>query len=366
MKVPFLDLGATYKELKGDLDSAYFRVMDSGHYIMGPEVKSFEKEFAQYCGSAYCAGVSNGLDALVLLLRAYEIGPGDEVIVPSNTFIATWLAVTAVGAKPVSVAPATGSFNIDPDKIEKAITPKTKAIMPVHLYGIPCEMDKIMTIAGRHGLIVIEDAAQAQGAAFQGKKAGALGHAAAFSFYPGKNLGAYGDAGAITTNDQNIFDKVCHLRNYGSAEKYVHKYQGYNFRLDEMQAAFLRVRLSALPGWNEKRKQIAKQYFEAFNQMPLELPPQDSEKVSSSWHLFVVQVKNREEVQKYLADQGVMTLVHYPLPPSAQAAYGDKSQYVELESYDASRLLSLPIGPHMTAEMVQKTITTLKEFYKTV
>ncbi len=365
MLVPFLDLGATYKELKTEIDEAYFRVMNSGHYILGKEVESFEKEFAQYCGTSYCAGVSNGLDALVLLLRAYGVGEGDEVIVPSNTFIATWLAVTAVGATPVSVAPAPGTYNIDPEKISSAITAKTKVIMPVHLYGAPCEMDKIMKIASEHNLIVIEDAAQAQGATFKGKRAGNLGHAAGFSFYPGKNLGAYGDAGAITTNDPKIFEKVCHLRNYGSPEKYVHKYQGHNFRLDELQAAFLRTKLRHLENWNQKRKVIAKQYFEGLAGLDLTLPAQDSESASSSWHLFVVQTSRRDELRKYLAEKGITTLVHYPIAPAKQEAYEAKGSFVEKEAYDATGVLSLPIGPHMTTEMWKLVISEVVNFFKT-
>lgn len=363
MQVPFLDLGATYKELKSELDEAYFRVMNSGHFILGKEVEAFEREFAQYCGSSYCVGVSNGLDALVLLLRAYDVGPGDEVIVPSNTFIATWLAVTAVGATPVSVAPAPGSFNIDPEKILKAITPKTKVIMPVHLYGIPCEMDQIMKIAGDHGLIVIEDAAQAQGAVYKGKKAGNLGHAAGFSFYPGKNLGAYGDAGAITTSDQRIYEKVCILRNYGSPERYVHKYQGYNFRLDEMQAAFLRVRLKHLPSWNDKRKVLVNQYFDALKDIDLQLPPKDSQDVQSSWHLFVVQTPRRDELRSFLAERGIVTLVHYPKSPSGQEAYANTGSFVEETAYDASGLLSLPIGPHMNSEMLACVVKAVADFF---
>ncbi|WP_413561332.1 DegT/DnrJ/EryC1/StrS family aminotransferase [Bdellovibrio sp. HCB209] len=365
MQVPFLDLSATYKELKSELDEVYFRVMTKGHYIMGDELSRFESEFAKYCGAKYCVGVSNGLDALVLLLKAYGIQPGDEVIVPSNTFIATWLAVSSVGAIPVSVAPKADSFNIDPAKISAAITPKTKAVMPVHLYGIPCDMDEINKIAKQYSLVVIEDAAQAQGANYKGKYAGNLGDAAAFSFYPGKNLGAYGDAGSITTNDPVIYEKVLALRNYGSVEKYVHKVQGHNFRLDELQAGFLRVRLAHLSAWNKKREDIAKKYTESFKGLEVKVPVLAAD-VHSSWHLFVVQTNRREELRSFLQQKGITTLIHYPIPPAKQEAYADKESFIETESYDSSQLLSLPIGPQMSAEMVAAVIAGVKSFYNKI
>lgn len=362
MKVPFLDLGATYREQKNDLDKAYFRVMESGHYIMGPELKQFEEEFATYCGTTYGVGVSNGLDALVLLLEAYGISNGDEVIVPSNTFIATWLAVSSVGAIPISVAPASGTFNIDPGRLRSAITKKTKAIIPVHLYGIPCDMDPINSFAKEHGLIVIEDAAQAHGAIYNARKCGNLGHSAAFSFYPGKNLGAYGDAGAITTNDKDIYDKVMHLRNYGSAVKYVHKYQGHNFRLDEIQAAFLRVRLLTIDSWNLKRQLIASFYDAHLSMTPLQLPKVSKEKVSS-WHLYVVSTPHRDELRNFLEARQITTLIHYPVPPAKQDAYSDQSSFVEKEPYEDEGLLSLPIGPHVEMEAPALICRAISEFF---
>ena len=260
MQVPFLDLGRLHQSIRAPLDAAYHRVMDSGWFIMGPELEAFEAEFAQYCEVKHCIGVGNGLEALHLLLRAYGIGPGDEVIVPSNTFIATWLAVTQCGATPVPVEPDVNTHNIDPALIAAAITPRTRAIMPVHLYGQPADMDPINEIAAKHGLIVIEDAAQAQGARYKGRRTGSLGHAAGTSFYPGKNLGALGDGGAVLTSDDAIADKVRQLRNYGSKIKYQHDLAGYNSRLDEMQAAFLRVKLTVLDDWNALRSEIADQY----------------------------------------------------------------------------------------------------------
>ena len=263
--IPFLDLRASYLELKTALDSAFQRVMASGWYILGEELKAFEAEFAEYCNVKYCVGVGNGLDALHLILRAMDIGQGDEVIVPSNTFIATWLAVSYAGATPVPVEPDEATYNIDPSKIEAAITEKTKAIMPVHLYGQPADMDPILKIAARHHLKVIEDAAQAHGARYKGKRTGSLGDAAGFSFYPGKNLGAFGDGGAVTTNDSTLAERVRRLSNYGSQVKYAHDVKGFNSRLDELQAALLRVKLRHLDAWNGRRRQIAAQYLRKLN-----------------------------------------------------------------------------------------------------
>ncbi len=266
MQVPFLNIKAQNVELKAELEAAYTRVMDSGWYILGKEVEAFEAEFASYCGVKYCVGVGNGLEALHLILRAYGIGEGDEVIVPANTYIATWLAVSYAGATPAPVEPDEKTFNINPELIEKAITKKTKAILPVHLYGQCADMDAINEIAKRRGIKVIEDAAQAHGALYKGRKAGSLGHAAGFSFYPGKNLGAIGDAGAVTTNDGELAEKIRLLRNYGSKVKYYNEVKGFNSRLDEMQAAFLRVKLKRLDEWNSRRMQIAKRYFEALKE----------------------------------------------------------------------------------------------------
>src|SRR5262245_46017336 len=271
-QVPFLDLKDTYLEIKDELDAAYQRVMNSGWYILGEEVTAFEKEFAEYCGARHCVGVGNGLEALQLILRAMGIGPGDEVIVPANTYIATWLAVSNAGATVVPVEPDERTFNLDPELIKAAITPKTKAILPVHLYGQPADMDPINEIARRRGLRVIEDAAQAHGACYRNRRAGSLGDAAGWSFYPTKNLGAYGDAGAVTTDDDALADRVRLLRNYGSVSKYYNEEKGINSRLDELQAAFLRVRLKYLAEWNRRRGRIAARYLEELRETDLILP----------------------------------------------------------------------------------------------
>ena len=304
MKVPFLDFIKPYEELGTELDAAYSRFMRSAWYVLGCEVEAFEREFADYCGVTHCVGVGNGLEALHLILRAYGIAAGDEVIVPSNTYIATWLAVSYAGAVPVPVEPDPRTFNINPDKIAAAITPKTKAIMPVHLYGQPADMDPIMCIARKHGLKVVEDNAQSQGARYKGRRTGSLGDAAGNSFYPGKNLGAYGEAGAVTTNDRELADKIRVLRNYGSQKKYFNEVKGYNSRLDELQAAFLREKLKKLDEWNDRRRKVAAHYLTEMVGTPnLTLPfvPEWAEPV---WHLFVVRHPKRDALQQKLADGG--------------------------------------------------------------
>lgn len=348
MKVPFLDLKSPYIELKDELDAAYRRVMESGWYILGQEVEAFEAEFTAYCETKHCIGVANGLDALHLIVRAYGIGPGDEVIVPSNTYIATWLAVTHAGATPVPVEPDDRTYNIDPTKIEQAITPKTKAIMVVHLYGQTADMDPINAIARKHGLKVVEDCAQAHGARYKGRRAGSLGDAAGFSFYPGKNLGAIGDGGAITTSDNELADRLKVLRNYGSLIKYQNDVVGFNSRLDELQAAFLRVKLAKLDEWNERRKQIAAEYLDqlkANTNLVLPFVPDWADPV---WHLFVVRVQKREEVQKKLVEAGIGTMIHYPIPPHLQKAYAElgsvKGRFPIAEIIH-DEVLSLPMGP---------------------
>jgi len=355
MQVPFLDLGRLHQSIREPLDAAYRRVMDSGWFIMGPELEAFEGEFAQYCKVKHCIGVGNGLEALHLLLRAYGIGPGDEVIVPSNTFIATWLAVSQCGATPVPVEPNVSTHNLDPALIAAAITSRTRAIMPVHLYGQPADMDPINEIAARNGLIVIEDAAQAHGASYKGKRAGSLGNAAGFSFYPGKNLGAIGDAGAVTTNDDIIAESIRKIRNYGSHKKYVHDVLGFNSRLDELQAAFLRVKLKYLDLWNERRCEITKQYSTSLKVTNLILPyvPEFADPV---WHLYVVASEARDELQKYLSDKGIATLIHYPIPPHMQKAYinlGYNSGDFPIAEKLANQILSLPMGPHMSDEQIE-------------
>lgn len=352
MKVPFLELKPTYVELRSEIDAAYHRVMDSGHYLLGRELEAFEGEFATYCETKHCIAVGNGLDALHLILRAYEIGAGHEVIVPTNTFIATWLAVSYAGATPVGVEPDPQTYNLDPERIEAAITPRTKAIMPVHLYGQPADMDPINALARKHGLKVIEDSAQAQGARYRGRRTGSLGNAAGHSFYPGKNLGAFSDAGAVTTNDDSLADLVRTLRNYGSKKKYYHDFKGFNSRVDEIQAAILRVKLGKLNEWNARRQALAGKYFKALAGMSgLTLPhvPSWAEPV---WHLFVVRHAQRDALQTKLAEAGVGSLIHYPVAAHLAGAYADlnlpRGTYPLAEDL-ADTVLSLPMGPHVDA-----------------
>lgn len=365
MTVPFLDLQAAYQALQPELDKAFLKVMASGQYLLGNELATFEKEFAAYCGANYCVGVGNGLEALELILKAYGIGPGDEVIVPTNTYIATWLAVTNVGATLVPVEPDPDTYNIDPNLIEPAITTKTKAILCVHLYGQCAQMGLINQVAKKHGLIVIEDAAQAHGAEYKHARAGALGDAAGFSFYPGKNLGAFGDAGAVVTSDATIADKVRILRNYGSAKKYYNVVPGMNSRLDELQAALLRVKLRYLDEWNQRRQKQAAFYLEALaGCQHIKLPAVGAD-VSPVWHLFVIQHPQRDLLQKQLADSGVQTLIHYPVAPHRQQAYAKMADlsFPVSEAIHA-RVLSLPIGPHLTRvqqEQVVSAVLSLEE-----
>ncbi len=353
-KVLFLDLKTPHIELRAELESAFDRTLNSGWYIQGNEVKQFETEFAIYCEADHCIGVGNGLDALHLVLRAYGIGEGDEVIVPSNTYIATWLAASYAGATPIPVEPDARTYNIDPALIEAAITPYTKAIIAVHLYGQPADMDAINTIAKKHGLKVIEDAAQAHGARYKGRRVGTLGDAAGFSFYPGKNLGAIGDGGAVTTNDAALADKVRVLSNYGSKVKYHNEVKGYNSRLDELQAAFLREKLKVLDAWNEKRKQIAAGYLQQLDGSKLGLPyvPEWADPV---WHLFVVRTSQREVLQAHLAEQGIGTMIHYPIPPHLQPAYAEleiKQGSLPIAEAIHREVLSLPMGSHLQSEQV--------------
>src|SRR4051812_32389185 len=337
-----------YEELKAQLDEAYFRFMRSAWYILGREVEAFEQEFAAYCGTKHCIGVGNGLEALHLVLRAYDIGEGHEVIVPSNTYIASWLGVSYAGATPVPVEPNPRTFNLDPNLIEAAITPKTKAIMPVHLYGQPADMDPIMSIARQHGLKVIEDNAQAQGARYKGRRTGALGDAAGHSFYPGKNLGAFGDAGAVTTDDAELADRVRTLRNYGSKKKYYNDFKGYNSRLDELQAAFLRVKLKKLDEWNQRRRSIAELLLSRLPTDELVLPKVPSW-ANPVWHLFVIRHPQRDAFQQALTAAGIGTLIHYPVPPHLSGAYADagwKRGSFPIAEQLANSVLSLPMGPH--------------------
>lgn len=360
--VTFLDLKAINLAREAELKAAFDRVLHSGWYILGEEVKAFEREFADYCEVEHAIGVSNGLDALHLILRAWDIGAGHEVIVPSNTYIATWLAATYAGAVPVPVEPVEGTYNMDPAQIEAAITPNTRAIIAVHLYGQSADMDAIMDIAARHGLKVIEDGAQAHGALYKGRKVGGLGHAAGFSFYPGKNLGALGDAGAVTTNDAELARKIRVLLNYGSQVKYKNEVKGYNCRLDELQAAILRAKLPYLDAENARRTEIAERYSTELAGLPLTLPVVAAD-MASVWHLFVVRAAARATLQESLSKQGVATMIHYPIPPHLQEAYAELA-YKEGDFPIAERIhaevLSLPIGPTMSDEEVTEVIAALK------
>jgi dTDP-4-amino-4,6-dideoxygalactose transaminase len=365
MTIPFLDLKSPYRELRTELDAAYQQVMESGWYILGAEVEAFEQDFAAYCGAKHCIGVGNGLEALHLVLRAYGIGPGDEVIVPANTYVATWLAVSYAGATPVPVEPDARTYNLDPARVEAALTSRTRAIMPVHLYGQPADMAPLMRIARQHSLKIIEDAAQAHGAVYGGKRAGALSDAAGWSFYPGKNLGALGDAGAVTTDDDVLADRVRVLRNYGSRKKYYNELKGYNSRLDPLQAAFLRVKLRHLDDWNHRRRMIVAAYREGLSGIPGLTWPFVPEGVEPSWHLFVVRHLRRDELQQHLTTAGIGTLIHYPVPPHLSQAYGElgfKRGDFPITEDLAATVLSLPMGPHMTGEQVQTVIRAVEGF----
>lgn len=360
--IPFLDLGETYRELKVDLDAAIQRVMSSGWYIQGEEVEAFESEFADYCETKHCVGTANGLDAIHLTLRAYGIGPGDEVIVPSHTFIATWLAVTLSGATPVPVEVRNNAtYNIAPELIKAAITSKTKAIIPVHLYGCAADMSLVMRIAAEHDLKVIEDAAQAHGARYHGCRVGSLGDAAAFSFYPGKNLGAFGDGGAITTNDDVLATKLRSLRNYGSSEKYVHDVVGLNSRLDAIQAAMLRVKLRHLDEWNRRRITLAKCYRQHLAGTKIILPAA-IEGFESVYHLFVICTPQRDMLQAELRDVGIETLIHYPIAPHKQSAYCSMQDYLlPIAEKLSAEVLSLPMGPHLSESNVEHVAHCLRK-----
>lgn len=367
MKVPFNDLVADHRELKEELEAAYSRVMQSGHYVLGPEVEAFEAEFAAYCGVKHCVGVGNGLEAITLILRAYGIGPGDSVIVPANTYIATWLAVTHTGAEPIPVEPDEASYNIDPRRVESSIKPSTRAILAVHLYGQPADMDALAQIARKHKLLLIEDAAQAHGANYKGRRSGSLGDAAAFSFYPTKNLGAIGDAGAVTTNDPALADRVRVLRNYGSRERNFNELPGFNSRLDELQAALLRVKLSRLDQWNSRRREIAQNYVRRLAAVRKVALPQAASISEPVWHLFVIRSKRRDELQRYLQTEGIGTLIHYPIPPHRSGAYVNlaiaQRNLFPITDALAGELLSLPIWAQMDVKHVETVAQTVVDFF---
>ncbi len=363
MTIPFLELKPAYLELTEQFDETYHRVMDSGWYLLGKETEAFEEEYARFCGVDHCVTVANGLDALVLTLRASGIGPGDEVIVPSHTFIATWLAVTQAGATPVPVEPDLATYNIDVTKIEQAVTNKTKAIIPVHLYGQPADMDPIMAIADKYRLVVIEDAAQSHGAYYNGRRSGSLGHAAAHSFYPGKNLGAFSDGGAVTTNDMSLANNVRKLRNYGSQIKYQHEQMGVNSRMDELQAAFLRIKLKHLDEWNARRGRIAEFYLDQLTGIPLLDLPKVCSLRKPVWHLFVIQHPQRDRLQKMLGEAGIGTLIHYPVPCHCATAFqhfGFEKERFPIAEKLAETVLSLPIGPQQSETSTEYVIETAK------
>ena len=367
MSVSFQNFKAAYHELKPELDEAYHRFMESGYYVLGKETASFEEEYAAYCGTSYCVGVSNGLEALHLSLRAMGIGSGDEVIVPSNTYIATWLAVSEAGATPIPVEPDFRTYNLDPSLVKAALTSKTKAILAVNLYGQPCDYDPLVAIAAQYGLKLAIDNAQGHGALYKGRRVGGIADMECHSFYPSKNLGAFGEAGAITTNDPQLADQVRILRNYGSRVRYHNEVPGYNARLDELQAAFLRVKLRHLDSWNARRSNIANKYLLSLGIKDLILPfvPDWAAPV---WHLFVVRHPQREALQEHLAKCGVQTLIHYPIPPHKSSAFSPNSgsRFTNLSLPIAQKLanenLSLPIGPHLSEASVDLIGQAMQSF----
>jgi dTDP-4-amino-4,6-dideoxygalactose transaminase len=363
--IPFLDLKSTYLELKSEIDAAVMQLLNSGWYILGPEVEQFEAEFAAFCGASHCVGVGNGLDALILALRALDIGPGQEVIVPANTYIATWLAVSAVGATPVPVEPEPETHCLDPHRVEQAITPRTAALLPVHLYGHPADVQALSLLCQKYGLRMVEDAAQAHGAQFGEQRIGSTGDIVAWSFYPGKNLGAFGDGGAITTNDRALAERVSTLRNYGSTIKYINTEKGVNSRLDPIQAAVLRAKLPKLREWNARREQIAQLYSSRFSGLPIGLPTVKAG-ATHAWHLYVITTSVREALQAHLTKQGVGTLIHYPVPPFRQKAFEEFAYRAEewpIADSLAGQVLSLPMGPHLAIEDASRVADAVELFF---
>jgi dTDP-4-amino-4,6-dideoxygalactose transaminase len=365
--IPFLNFEPMHKLIRSEIMQSFQDVYDANWFVMGKKLEAFEKEYAAFNDTKFSIGVSNGLDALHLALKALNVTKGDEVIVPSNTYIATALAASYVGATPVFVEPDPNTYNINPANIEAAITSKTKVIMPVHLYGQACDMDAIMTIAKKHNLFVVEDNAQAHGATFNGKITGSFGNANGTSFYPGKNLGALGDAGAVTTNDETIAKKIAMLRNYGSEKKYHNEEIGFNMRLDEVQAGFLSVKLKHLNEWTKQRKEIAKQYNEALKNVGDLVLPSVHANATHVYHLYVIKTKNRDGLQKHLSENGIGTLIHYPIPPHLQKAYqslGLKKGSFPIAEELADNCLSLPIWPGMTLDQVNTVAENIKKAFK--
>ncbi|WP_096026954.1 DegT/DnrJ/EryC1/StrS family aminotransferase [Campylobacter lanienae] len=360
--IPFLDLKAINARYKDEIKARIDGVLDSGWYLLGEQNKQFESNFATYCGAKYCVGCANGLDALRLIIKAYGFGKGDEIIAPANTYIASILAITDNGCSPVLVEPDLDTYNINPDLIEAKITDKTKAILVVHLYGQAVKMDKIWTLAQKYNLKIIEDSAQAHGAYYNDKRVGSLGDASGFSFYPGKNLGALGDGGAVTTNDEELAQKIRALANYGSHKKYENIYQGLNSRLDEIQAAVLDVKLKYLDSDNAKRKEIAQYYLQNIKNTLISLPQTYSEN-SHVWHVFVVRVKDRVRLQSYLNDNGIQTIIHYPIPPHKQECYKELNHLsFKITEQIHSEIISIPISPVMSDSQIQKVVEVVNEF----
>lgn len=365
MRVSFVDLTTQYAALSGEIQAAITAVMARGDFILGQDVDLLEQEFAAYCGARYAIGVDSGTSALELALRAYDIGPGDEVITAANTFVATAIAIICTGATPVLVDVDPASYNLDANGCAAALTSRTKAIIPVHLYGHPADMDPILNLAQERGIIVIEDACQAHGARYKGQRAGSLGQAAAFSFYPAKNLGAYGDAGIVATDDAQVANRVRMLRNYGQQKKYHHTELGFNRRLDTVQAAILRVKLRHLDTWNEGRRRLARRYTERLAGLPLALP-QEAAYAEPVYHLYVIRTQRRDELQAYLHGQGVATGIHYPIPIHQQLAYahlGYPAGSFPVTEQQAPQLLSLPMYPELGDDAVDYVTETIAEFY---
>jgi dTDP-4-amino-4,6-dideoxygalactose transaminase len=363
-QVPFVDLAAQYRTISAEIDEAVSRVIRDTDFILGREVSLFEEEFASFCEAKWAIGVDSGTSALELALRAYEIGPGDEVITAANSFIASALAISHAGATPVLVDVDPDTYTINAAAIEKAISPRTKGIIPVHLYGHPADMDPIVQLAERHGLVIIEDACQAHGARYKGKRTGSLGHAAAFSFYPGKNLGGYGDGGMVVTGDQAVAKRLEMLRNYGQKEKYQHMFRGYNRRLDTLQAAVLRVKLKHLDEWNDARRQHAKSYRRLLEQSGI-VTPYAVAHAEAVWHLYVIRVDQRDAMKEYLASRGISVGIHYPIPIHLQPAYRDlgyrQGDFPVTEEY-ARQILSLPMYAELTPEVIGRVAETASEF----
>jgi len=366
MPVPILDLKLAYAELAGEFDAAYRRVMDSGCFLLGPELAAFESEYAAAVGAAHCIGVANGLEALQLALLARGIGPGDEVIVPANGYIATWLAVSQTGATPVPCEPLAATYNLDPARVPGLLTARTKAILPIHLYGQTADVPALLALAADRGIFVLEDGAQSHGATCRGRPSGSLGHAAGISFYPSKNLGAFADAGAVTTSDAALADRIRSLRNYGAKERYHHEHLGINSRLDELSAAFLRVRLSRLAEWNGRRSRLAARYLEQLRGVGDLVLPEVPAWAQPVWHLFVVRTKARDRLQAHLAARGIGTQIHYPIPPHLSGAYRGSGWHrgdFPLSEQLAAEVLSLPIGPQHTEGQIDEVCSAVRSFF---